>query len=429
MISRILFVITSCATLVFGQGVNPLSITQLNPTSFQLSWYAHTLRPYQIENSPDLVNWTELTGYIEGTNAQQGVLVTKTTDKMFFRLRTGAMRPGFDSKSLTADDDANSSDLEPIGFPINVFPTTENPGPWEGFYVNNNGNVTVGTPSGVYTPLPLQSSAEQIYGLVALIAPFWGDVDTRPAALPETANGSKVVTYGQGQVDGRPAFGVNWSDVGYFTYSGGATDKLNSFQLVLIDRSNVGSSGDFDVEFNYNQILWETGEASGGSGGYGGTPARVGITNGVDRTIEAQYSGETIKQLDFTPSTGNKNYTTGLIYRKRNSTVPGRQVFQFRGGNLLDALQVYAGPDYPVSSTSTTVSTPLATASDPSGGAITVQWSVLNTTSTTPVVITNGTSLNATFIYSLGSTTDMLLVARRTSDPTVSASDVMTINH
>lgn len=49
-----LFVITSCATLVFGQCVNPLSITQLSETDFQLSWYANTLRPYQIENSPDL---------------------------------------------------------------------------------------------------------------------------------------------------------------------------------------------------------------------------------------------------------------------------------------------------------------------------------------------------------------------------------------
>ena len=233
MIHRILFVITSCATLVFGQGLNPLSITQLNPTSFQLSWYANTLRPYQIENSPDLANWTELTGYIEGTNALQGVLVSKTTDKMFFRLKTGAMRSGFDSKSLTADDDDNSSGLEPIDFPINVFPTTENPGPWEGLYVNNNGNVTVGRPVINWTPLPLRTAAQTLDGLVALFAPFWGDVDTDPAAVPETANGCTAVTYGQGFVDGRKAFGVNWRNVGYYN---DYTEKLNSFQLVIIDR-------------------------------------------------------------------------------------------------------------------------------------------------------------------------------------------------
>ena len=104
---RILFVITSCLSLVSGQGLNPLSITRVSSTQFQLAWYANTLRPYQIENSPDLMNWTELTGYIEGTNTQQGVLVNKTSDKMFFRLQTGAVRPGFNSKSLAADDDRN----------------------------------------------------------------------------------------------------------------------------------------------------------------------------------------------------------------------------------------------------------------------------------------------------------------------------------
>ena len=424
MIPRILFVITSCATLVFGQNGNPLKITQLNPTNFQLSWYATTLRPYQIENSPDLVNWTELTGYIEGTNTQQGVLVTKTTGKMFFRLKTGAMRSGFNSKSLTPDDDSNSSGLEPIGFPINVFPTIENPGPWESFYVNNNGNVTVGCSVITWTPLPLQTTAQTLNGLVALFAPYWGDVDTRPAANVVTARGCKVVTYGQGYVDSRKAFGVNWANVGYFDQR---TDKLNSFQLVIIDRSNLGVSGDFDAEFNYNQILWEEGEDSGGINGYGGRPARVGITNGIDRTIEVQYSGETLKQLDFTPPTGTKNTTTGLIYRKRNSSVPGRQVFQFRNGNLLGALQVSAGPDHTASDTTASVTTPFATASDPSGSAITVSWSVLATNSATPVVISNSSQINTTITYSLGSTTDMLLVVKRSSDLTVSASDVMTI--
>lgn len=421
---RILFVITSCVSFVFGQGVNPLSITRLSPTQFQLSWYANTLRPYQIENSPDLANWTELTGYIEGTNTQQGVLINKTADKMFFRLKTGAMRSGFDSESLNPGDDSNSSYLEPIGFAINVFPTVKNPGPWTGCYVNNNGNVTVGRPVYNWTPLPLQTAAQSLNGLIALFAPFWGDVDTDPAWDPDTANGCKAVTYGQGYVDGQKAFGVNWRNVGYFN---DCTEKLNSFQLVIIDRSNIGVSGDFDAEFNYNQILWEEGNDSGGINGYGNTPARVGITNGIDRTIETQYSGETLKQLDFTPSTGVKNTTTGLIYRKRNSSVPGRQVFQFRNGNLLGALQVSAGPDHTASGTTTSVTTPLATASDPSGGSITVTWSVLATNSTIPVGISDSSQLNTTITYSLGSTTDMLLVVRRSSDPTVSASDVMTI--
>ena len=424
---RILFVITSCVSFIFGQGVNPLSITRLSPTQFRLSWYANALRPYQIENSPDLINWTELTGYIEGTNTQQNALVNKTAEKMFFRLKTGAMRSGFNSKSLVAIDDENHSGLEPIGFPINVFPTVADPGPWTECYVNDNGNLSIGTPVVEFTPLPLQTSAQEIYGLIALIAPFWGDVDTSPAEDPQRANGCKVVTYGQGYADGRKAFGVNWASVGYYSRR---TEKLNSFQLVLIDRSNIGVTGDLDVEFNYNQILWETGSyyTSGGSNGYGGYPARVGITNGVSRTIEAQYSGETLAQLDFNTSTGSPNHASGLIYRKRNSAVPGRLVFQFRGGTLLDALQVYAGIDQPLSS-GITAATLIGTASDPAGGSVTVEWSVLSTNgSTVPVVIANPTQLSTGVTFGAGARIDFQLVARRPSDLTISASDVTTIN-
>ena len=436
MISRILIVITSCVTLVFGQGVNPLSITQLNPTSFQLSWYANTLRPYQIENSPDLTSWTPLTGYIEGTNAQQGVLVTKTTDKMFFRLKTGAVRSGFDSNTLlfnddesvlVADDTETTAD-ESIGFQINVFPTVDNPGPWKECYVNNNGSVTIGNYAGSYNPLPLQSSAQEIGGLIALIAPFWADVDTRPTQDPDTANGCKEVTYGQGFIDGQKAFGVNWVNVGYFGYR---TDKLNSFQLILIDRSNIGSVGDFDAEFNYNQILWEAGSASSGINGYGGQVARVGITNGVDRTIETQYSGETLVQLDSIPAgftgAGTINSTSGLIYRKRNSTVPGRQVFQFRNGALVGALQVNAGPDLTLGSSATSV-TVSGTASDPSNAPITTQWSVIQTSGASSVTIANADQLNTMVTFSAGAKVSLQLTARRTSDPTISASDVMIIN-
>ena len=62
---------------------------------------------------------------------------------------------------------------------------------------------------------------------------------------------------------------VNYIDVGYYSQH---TDKTNSFQLVLIERADQ-HPGDFDIEFNYARIAWETGDASGGLGGLGGTPA------------------------------------------------------------------------------------------------------------------------------------------------------------
>ena len=50
--------------------------------------------------------------------------------------------------------------------------------------------------------------------------------------------------------------------VGYF---GSHADKLNKFQLILVDRSaDTGTAGDFDILFKYDTIQWETGDASTG---------------------------------------------------------------------------------------------------------------------------------------------------------------------
>jgi hypothetical protein len=122
-------------------------------------------------------------------------------------------------------------------------------------------------------------------------------------------------------VHGRAAFGVSWIDVGYFA---NADDKLNSFQLVLIDRSDR-TNGDFDLEFNYAQIQWESGVDSGGSDGLGGYSARAGYASANGSTFELAGSGINGAFLD-------SNTAGGLIYTNFNSPVPGRYVFQFHNG-------------------------------------------------------------------------------------------------
>lgn len=72
-------------------------------------------------------------------------------------------------------------------------------------------------------------------------------------------------------------FVANWVGVGYYP---SASNLLNSFQMVLVDRSETGACN-FDIVFNYNGILWETGRASGGAGGFGGNSARVGYSAGT----------------------------------------------------------------------------------------------------------------------------------------------------
>jgi hypothetical protein len=131
-------------------------------------------------------------------------------------------------------------------------------------WVNNNGNVSFDGPSSAYTPPDLASYSR------AVVAPWFADVDTRgPAAEP--------VRYGFGTVDGRQAFCVDWDKVGYFS---GHDDKLNSFQLFIVDRGDA-ADGAFDIVFAYQQLQWETGDANGGDLGLGGTSATVGYTNGT----------------------------------------------------------------------------------------------------------------------------------------------------
>lgn len=218
----------------------------------------------------------------------------------------GAVRgnAGFTSNTLAANDD-DSTGLVGLGFSINYFGLV-----FTGLYVNNNGNVTFDGPLSAYTPFDLTSTGSEI------IAPYFADVDTRGVNSDE-------VTYGSDTVGGRPAFGVNWVDVGYFS---SASDKLNSFQLVIIDRSDL-APGDVDFEFNYDRIEWESGAASGGSGGLGGSSARAGYSNGTgDPGTFFEFTGSAVNGafLDGNP-------TTGLALNS-NVGVPGRFLFQVRNG-------------------------------------------------------------------------------------------------
>lgn len=210
----------------------------------------------------------------------------------------------FNSNTLARNDDGSTPRV-PIGFPINFFGTT-----YTSLWVNNNGNVTLDGPLSTYTPFNISSAGRKI------IAPFFADVDTRAAASNLTRYG-----YGAGTVDGRPAFGVNWINVGYYNFR---TDKLNSFQLVLIDRSDL-APGAFDIEFNYDKILWETGDASGGRNGLGGASARAGWANGGSATYE--IAGSAVNGAFL-----NANTSSGLIHNRLNSTQLGRYVFFVRNG-------------------------------------------------------------------------------------------------
>ena len=263
-------------------------ITSPSLNTYRLEWFGQSGKKFQLQSSADLSFWSNTGPVITGVG---GIITAEDGPisllRKFYRVGIiGAVRLLPITGVLPGNDDGSIAGAVPIGFTINFFGVNRTD-----TFVNNNGNITFSTTLAEYTPLPLQNNPAGV-----MIAPFWADVDTRPSE-------SGLLFYTSGTfIAGRRAFAVTWPNVGYYSYG---TNKLNVFQLVLLERGDI-AAGDFDIEFNYDKIEWETGGASssGGVDGLGGKSARVGISNGSNRTVELAGSGVNGALLDSSSSTG-----------------------------------------------------------------------------------------------------------------------------
>ena len=213
----------------------------------------------------------------------------------------------FTTNTLAANDDSSTGPVN-IGFSLNFFGQN-----FSSLFVNNNGNMTFNGPLSTFTPFSLLSTN------VPMLAPFFADVDTRGA-------GSGLVQYGQSTLGGHSVFGVNWLNVGYYPSS---TDKTNSFQTIVTARSDI-AAGDFDFQFNYDNVQWETGGASGGTNGLGGSSARAGWSNGATASFE--LAGSAVNG-SFLNGGGN-----ALASHSLSSDVLGQYNFQVRNGAVISAV-------------------------------------------------------------------------------------------
>jgi hypothetical protein len=288
---------------------NAVVILQPAPGSYSTQVVGVTGNPFSVSLSfttllPNLSVPSVSESDFAGTVAATGNIFNFTVPPPGPRGAGGAIRPGFANTVLPHNDDGSSGPT-PIGFPINFFGQT-----FSSLFVNNNGDVTFDQALPDFTPFGLATTRR------VLIAPFFSDVDTRVG---------NEVTYGTNFVNGLPAFGVTWPGVGCFNEN---TSVTNFFQMLLIDRADTGV-GNFDIEFNYNSIQWETGEASGGNAAcQGGAAARVGFSNGSGTPgtfFELPGSAIPGAFLDSNPS-------SGLIHHDFGSTQAGRYVFQVRNG-------------------------------------------------------------------------------------------------
>ncbi len=218
---------------------------------------------------------------------------------------------GYGTDCLSTNDDGSSAAIDL---------TTAFPGGLEFFgsrhtvaYVNTNGNVTFSGPLSQFTPDAFPVADQP------MIAPYWADVDIRGSGCSGFGGDRGCASPSSNGVWWHLEPGlmvVTWDRVGFFSCD---TSLVMSFQLILREGQYCGVPGDFDVEFRYNRCEWETGDASGGMSGFGGTQAQVGFDAGNTR--------------DFVSLPGSRmSGISRVVCDGSNVSIPGVWRFQIRRG-------------------------------------------------------------------------------------------------
>jgi hypothetical protein len=207
---------------------------------------------------------------------------------------------GFGSGVIEYNDDGSSAeiDLRPA-FPNGLLFFGER---FHSMYVNNNGSITFGGPTGTFTP--------QRFPVVGnrMIAPFWADVDTRGGGRPQRNGVYYDLRRGQ--------LTVTWHNVGFFPSD---NSRENTFQLVILSDEILDQDNLWKVQFRYSRCEWTTGGASGGSGGLGGSPAQAGFDAGNGQIFE------------ILPGSGSGSVLN--LCRESNVGLPGFWEFDIYLGN------------------------------------------------------------------------------------------------
>uniref|UniRef100_A0A672P1U9 Tectorin alpha n=1 Tax=Sinocyclocheilus grahami TaxID=75366 RepID=A0A672P1U9_SINGR len=207
-------------------------------------------------------------------------------------------------------DDGSSPEI-PILIPFIFFNL-----PSRSLYVNNNGVISFNIQVSQFTPeaFPLSDSR-------SFIAPLWADVHngirgdvyyretTDPEILERVTQDVRKYLKNMVSFTATWVFIATWNQVTF--YGGSQTTPVNTFQAVLISDGQASFA-----MFNYGEINWSTGTASGGDPltGLGGTTAQAGF-NGGDVS-------------HFLNLPGSRSNEVVNIEQTTNVNVPGRWFFR-----------------------------------------------------------------------------------------------------
>ncbi|XP_028323355.1 alpha-tectorin isoform X2 [Gouania willdenowi] len=218
--------------------------------------------------------------------------------------------PGHRDLETPKMDDGSSPEI-PLLIPFIFFNL-----PYRSIYVNNNGVISFNVQVSQFTPeaFPLADSR-------SFIAPLWADVHNgirgdvyyreslEPEILERATQDVRKYFKNMATFTATWVFIATWHQVTF--YGGSQTTPVNTFQSVLI---SDGTS--FFTMFNYGEITWSTGTASGGDPltGLGGTTAQAGFNGG-----DIGY---------FFNLPGSRSNDVVNIEQTTNVNVPGRWFFR-----------------------------------------------------------------------------------------------------
>ncbi|KAK2175638.1 hypothetical protein NP493_718g04022 [Ridgeia piscesae] len=218
---------------------------------------------------------------------------------------------------MDPNDDGNSGRLRIPRFPF--FGRR-----YRSLYVNTNGLISFNQPNADYTPEWFPQTRD------ILIAPYWADADTRlnegrvyyreSKGVPCITKLSEIVQKAfKNDFQATWLFFATWHRVTFYRRDNTASFRppVNTFQTILVTNGRESY-----VVFNYGDIAWTTGEASGGDeNGLGGTPAEVGFNAGDGTRYYTQFGSLTPDIID--------------IRTKTNCNTRGRFVFRVDGREIL----------------------------------------------------------------------------------------------
>lgn len=158
-------------------------------------------------------------------------------------------------------------------------------------YINNKGSISFVNPVFNYPSAGLPEGNDTL-----MLAAFLADIDNRGVDPFSTICYQLTPTH----------LIVQWSTVGYNTFD---DDLYDNFQVTITNGNDSLLPAGNNVSYCYWLMQWASADSSGGTGGFGGIPARVGVNKG-DHINYAQ-----IGEFNFPGSAYNGPFSaTGGIY-------------------------------------------------------------------------------------------------------------------